>query len=56
MHVVTITASDETFVNPVVIRLSKISFGSGVTPVAETRLRSRKQMLGLFGVVRRMAV
>jgi hypothetical protein len=56
MHVVTITASDETFVHPVVIRLSKISFGSGVTPIAETGLRTGEQMLGFFGVVRRMAV
>jgi hypothetical protein len=56
MHIVAITASDKTFVHSVVIRLSKISFGSSVTPIAEIGLRSSEQMLGLFGVVRRMAV
>lgn len=56
MHVVAITASDKTFVHTVVIRLSKVCFGSRVAPIAETGLRLSQQMLWLFSVVRRMAV
>jgi hypothetical protein len=56
MHIVTITALDKTFVDSVVIRLSKISFSGGVTAIAEIGLRSSEEMLRLFGVVRRVAV
>jgi hypothetical protein len=56
MHIVAITASDKPFVDSVVVRLSKVSLRSGVTPITETGLRTSEQMLGLFGVVRRMAV
>jgi hypothetical protein len=56
MHIVAITASDKTFVHSMVIRPSKISFGSGVASVTETGLRSDKEVFGFFGIVRRMAV
>ena len=56
MHVVAITALDETLVHPVVIRLGKIRFRRSVTPIAETRLASNEQVLRFLGIVRRVAV
>jgi hypothetical protein len=56
MHIVAITTTDKTLVHSMVIRLSKVSFGSRVAPIAETGLRLSQQMLRLFSVVRRMAV
>ena len=40
MGVVTIAAPDQTFIDPVVIRLRKVGFGGRMTPVAEIGLRS----------------
>ena len=56
MRVVTIAALDETFINPVVIRLRKVGFGGRMTPVAEIGLRSHQQRLGFPRVVRGVAI
>ena len=56
MHVMAITALDEALIDSVVIRLGKIRFCRGVTPVAEIRLAPDEQVLSFLGVVRRVTV
>jgi hypothetical protein len=56
VRVVTIAALDKAFVDPVVIWLCKVGFGRRMASVAEVRLRSHKQGLGLLRVMRRVAV
>jgi hypothetical protein len=56
MGVVTITALDETFVDPVVIWLCKVRFSGYMASVTESRLRLDQQVFRFLGVMRRVAV
>lgn len=56
MHVMTVAAVKQSFIYTVVIRLGKIGLGRSVTAVALFRLFLGQQVLGSFGMVRRMTV
>ncbi len=56
MYVVAVGAEQKAFINAVVIRSGEISLCRHVTAVAKTWLRLYQQMIGLFGVVRRVTV
>jgi hypothetical protein len=56
MHVMTVAAVKQALIHTVVIRLGKIGLGRSVTAVALFRLFLGQQVLGSFGMVRRMTV
>ena len=56
MNVVAVAALDKTFVYSMVIRLGEVGFGGGMTPVTEIGLRPCKQVRGILGMMRRVAV
>src|ERR1700758_558600 len=56
VDVVAVAALDETFVDSMVIRLREVRFGSCMTPITEIGLRPYQQMLGILGMMRRVAV
>ena len=56
MDVVAIAALDESLVDTMAIRLREVCFDRDMTSIAEIGLCANEQMLGLFCVVRRMAV
>lgn len=56
MHVMTVTAVEQALIYTMVIRLGKIGLGRSVAAVALLRLFLSQQILGSFGMVRRMTV
>ncbi len=56
MNVVAVTALDEAFVHPMVIRLREVGLRGRMTSVAEAGLCSNEEMLRFFSVMRRVAV
>lgn len=56
MRVVAVAALDQALIDPVVIGFRKIGLGRGVAAIALLRLFLNQQILGRFGMVRRMAV
>ena len=56
MHVVTVAALEETFVDSMVIWLGKVRLGGHMASIAEFGLCRNEKVLRLFGVVRRVAV
>jgi len=56
MNIVAIAASDQSFLDPMVIGFSEIRFGRRVAAVAEIRLGPHQQMLGFVCVMGRVAV
>lgn len=56
MYVMAVGAEQKAFINAVVIGSGKIRFCRHVTAVAKTWLRLCQQMIGFFGVVRRVTV
>ena len=56
MSIVAIAALNQTFVDAVVIGLAKVSLGSRMAAIAESRLRLNQQVFRFLGVMRRVAV